>query len=172
MLKENRGGLIIIGFVILIAIGLFLSSSTVSSIKTKKLDEIVTGTWQSEVKFPDWKGWVDNTLAMNSMYSFDGYKDQGVLYLTVDEKVESFDLFVNNTRVDSSKMKNGVYEVDYSKVAVDGMNTIQVSNIKPSDLKEAITLNVPYPTVISGSLKGESSSTLSASDSVWYRPSS
>ena len=153
MLKENRGGLIIIGFVILIAIGLFLSSSTVSSIKTKKLDEIVTGTWQSEVKFPDWKGWVDNTLAMNSMYSFDGYKDQGVLYLTVDEKVESFDLFVNNTRVDSSKMKNGVYEVDYSKVAVDGMNTIQVSNIKPSDLKEAITLNVPYPTVISGSLK-------------------
>ena len=153
MLKENRGGLIIIGFVILIAIGLFLSSSTVSSIKTKKLDEIVTGTWQSEVKFPDWKGWVDNTLALNSMYSFDGYKDQGVLYLTVDEKVESFDLFVNNTRVDSSKMKNGVYEVDYSKVAVDGMNTIQVSNIKPSDLKEAITLNVPYPTVISGSLK-------------------
>ena len=153
MLKENKGGLIIIGFVILIAIGLFLSSSTVSSIKTKKLDEIVAGTWQAEVKFPDWKGWVDNTLAMNSMYSFDGYKDQGVLYLMVDEKVESFDLFVNNARVDSSKMKNGVYEVDYSKVAVDGMNTIQVSNIKPSDLKEAITLNVPYPTVISGSLK-------------------
>jgi len=153
MLKKNAGGIIIIAFVALLGLGLLMSASRAGTVKTSKLDEMVEGTWQAEVKFPDWKGWVDNTLALNSMYSFDGYKGQGVFYLTVDEKVESFDLFVNNVKVESRNMKNGVYEVDYSKVAVNGMNTVQVSNIKPSDLTEAITLNVPYPKVIDGNLR-------------------
>ena len=46
-------------------------------IQISKLDNMITGTWQAEVKFPDWKGYVDDTLAMNSMYSFDGVKNQG-----------------------------------------------------------------------------------------------
>jgi CubicO group peptidase (beta-lactamase class C family) len=152
-LKENKGGLIIIAFVALLALGLLATTSKTLTVAVKKLDDMVEGTWQSEVKFPDWKGWVDNTLAMNSMYSFDGYKGQGKLYLTIDKDVQSFDLFINNSKVNTVEMKSGVYELDYSRIAVDGMNTIQVSNIKPSDLKEAITLNVPYPTVVEGSVR-------------------
>ena len=152
-LKKNWGGLLIVAFAIIVGIWLILSGAKATDVAVTKMDKMISGTWQAEVKFPDWKGWVDNTLAMNSMYSFDGYKGQGKLYFTVDEKVESFDLFVNNVKVNSSKMKNGVFEVDYSKVAVDGMNTIQVSNIKPSDLKEAITVDVPYPRVIDGKLR-------------------
>ena len=86
------------------------------NIKLKKLDKEISGTWQSEVKFPDWKGYVDDTLAMNSMYSFDGVKDQGKLYFTINKKVKSFDLFVNNKKINTNKMKNGVYELDVSKI--------------------------------------------------------
>ena len=108
-----------------------------------KLDALADGTWQAEVVFPDWKGYVDDTQAMNSMYSFDGFKDQGKIYLTVGEGVESFCLFVNNKKIDTADMTDGVFEVDISKIAVNGMNTLQVSNIMPGDLTGAITVNVP-----------------------------
>ena len=117
-----------------------------------QLNSIPKGSWQAEVKFPDWKGYVDDTLAMNSMYSFDGVKDQGKLYLTINEKVSSFDFFVNNHKVDTGSIKSGVYEIDISKYTINGINTIQISNINPSDLKEAITVNIPYPVVIDGTL--------------------
>ena len=38
--------------------------------------------WQGAVTFPDWKGYVDDTLAMNSLYSFTCFRDQGELYVT------------------------------------------------------------------------------------------
>ena len=122
-------------------------------IQISKLDNMITGTWQAEVKFPDWKGYVDDTLAMNSMYSFDGVKNQGKLYFTIGEEVESFDLFVNNKKINTQDMKNGIYEVDISKLTVNGTNTIQVSNITPNNLKEAITVDIPYPRVIDGTLE-------------------
>ncbi|MBR6033744.1 MAG: serine hydrolase [Clostridia bacterium] len=146
--------IILIAFLVLFAIVLSLSSFNVSNkVTIAKIDNMITGTWQAEVKFPDWKGYIDDTLAMNSMYSFDGVEDQGKLYFTVAEKVESFDLFVNNIKVNTNNILNGIYEVDISKIAVNGTNTIQVSNITPTDLKEAITVNIPYPRVITGTLK-------------------
>jgi len=87
------------------------------------------------------------------MYSFDGVKDQGKLYFTINEGVENFDLFINNTKIDTTDMRNGIYEVDISKIANNGTNTIQVSNITPTNLKEAITVAIPYPRVIDGTLK-------------------
>ena len=134
-----------------IVVGLIVSSN--SKVKISKLDNMITGTWQAEIKFPDWKGYIDDTLAMNSMYSFDMYKDQGKLYFTINEEVESFDLFINNKKINTKNMKNGIYEVDISKIAVNGSNTIQVSNIVPNNLKEAITVDIPYPRVIDGTLK-------------------
>ena len=50
-------------------------------------------------------------------------------------------------------MKNGIYEIDISKIAKNNTNTIQVCNIAPNNLEEAITVNIPYPTVIDGTLK-------------------
>lgn len=138
---------IVAGAIILVATRGGNGRATVS-----KLDALADGTWQAEVVVPDWKGYVDDTLAMNSMYSFDGFKDQGKIYLTVGEGVESFCLFVNNKKINTADMTDGVFEVDISKIAVNGMNTLQVSNIMPGDLTGAITVNVPYPTVIDGTL--------------------
>ena len=151
-MKNNKTIIIIIAILILI-LGVIICILNKKSVKISKLDTMIDGTWQAEITFPDWKGYVDDTLAMNSMYSFEGYEDQGKLYFTVREQVEKFDLFINNKQINTKKMKNGIYEVDISKIAVNGTNTIQVTNIVPRDLKEAITVNIPYPTVIEGTIK-------------------
>ncbi len=105
--------------------------------------------WQGAVTFPDWKGYVDDTLAMNSLYSFTGFRGQGTLYVNPAEGVTGFRLFVNNAEVDTSDMRAGrTWKVDISGLTVDGTNTIQVSAITPSTL--TVTVNVPYPTLISG----------------------
>ena len=107
--------------------------------------------WQAQVTFPDWAGYVDDTLAMNSLYSFDGYADQGELYVTLAAGVTSLRLFVNNAEVDTSAMKGGsTYKVDISDLTVNGTNTVQVSAITPSTLEGAVTVSIPYPTVIEG----------------------
>lgn len=107
--------------------------------------------WQAQVTFPDWAGYVDDTLAMNSLYSFDGYADQGELYVTLASGVTSLRLFVNNAEVDTSAMKGGsTYKVDISDLTVNGTNTVHVSAITPSTLEGAVTVSIPYPTVITG----------------------
>ena len=107
--------------------------------------------WQAQVTFPDWAGYVDDTLAMNSLYSFDGYADQGELYVTLAAGVTSLRLFVNNAEVNTSAMKGGnTYKVDISSLTVNGTNTVQVSAITPSTLEDAVTVSIPYPTVIEG----------------------
>lgn len=80
--------------------------------------------WQAQVSFPDWAGYVDDTLAMNSLYSFTCFQDQGKLYVTPDKDVTGFRLFVNNAEVDTSAMKGGsTWQVDISSLTVDGANT-------------------------------------------------
>ena len=136
-----------------IIIGISIYSKNEEAVKISKMENMITGTWQAEVKFPDWKGYIDDTLAMNSMYSFDSVKDQGKLYVTVEKDVESFDLFINNKKINTDEMKNAIYEVDIAKISANGTNTIQVSNIEPNNLKEAITINIPYPKIINGTLE-------------------
>ena len=108
--------------------------------------------WQKKAVFPDWKGYSDDTLAMNSMLSFRFRHGQGVLWLEVSEAVESFVLYVNGCPCDTAAVRAGAWAVDISGVAVDGVNTLQISNILPLGLKEAVTAYIPYPEV----LKGES----------------
>lgn len=114
--------------------------------------DIPEGTWQKVVKFPDWQDYTDDTLAMNSMYSFDGFEDQGTLYLKASEPVESFTLFVNNTKVDIPQDNAaGSYQVDISSITKNGENTLQLTHITPRDNEEAIVeVFVPFPTVIEG----------------------
>lgn len=109
------------------------------------------GQWQAEVNFPDWAGYVDDTLGMNSMYSFYGYSGQGTLYITPAEGVTDFTLFVNNHPVDTGAMTPGkTWALDISQYTVNGLNSIQLGNIQPADLTEAVKVNIPYPTVIEG----------------------
>ncbi len=125
--------------------------------------------WLAEVTFPDWAGYVDDTLGMNSMYSFNGYSGQGTLYITPAEGVTSFSLFVNNHCVDTSSMTAGkTWALDISAYTVNGLNSIQLGNIQPADLAEAVKVNIPYPTVIEGTPEevGISSDVLDAISSI------
>ena len=127
------------------------SSAAESSPGTVTEAALPQQSWQAQVTFPDWAGYVDDTLAMNSLYSFDGYADQGELYVTLAAGVTSLRLFVNNAEVDTSAMKGGsTYKVDISDLTVNGTNTVQVSAITPSTLAGAVTVSIPYPTVITG----------------------
>ena len=88
---------------------------------------------------------------MNSLYSFGGYQEQGELYVTLATGVTGLQLFVNNAEVDTSSMRGGqTYRVDISDLTVNGTNTVQVSAITPSSLEDAVTVSIPYPTVIEG----------------------
>ena len=112
--------------------------------------------WQKTAVFPDWKGYPDDTLAMNSMLSFQCWHGQGALWLSVSEDVESFALYVNGVPCDTSAMTAGAWAVDISGVSTDGVNTVQVSNLLPLGLKDAVTVYIPYPVVAEahGSLEG------------------
>ena len=116
----------------------------------QEAEEIPAG-WQIQAVFPDWKGYTDDTLAMNSMISFYGYHGQGAVYVQPAKEVTGFSMYVNGIAVDTSGMTGGgTYLVDISGAAADGKNTVQISNIFPFDLKEAITVTVPYPEVLPG----------------------
>lgn len=104
-------------------------------------------SWQAEITFPDWAGYTDNTLAMNSMYSFKGYEKQGTLYLSSSADLESFRLFINNQEIDITAITPGeTFEVDIHDFTVNGTNTIQVSNIAPESA--SVQVNIPYPIII------------------------
>ena len=109
-----------------------------------------------EAVFPDWKGYTDDTLAMNSMYSFPGYHGQGTVSLWISQEVESFRLYVNGHAVDTDGLARGVdCAIDISAWARNGRNTLQVSNIRPSGLTEAVRVHIPYPTVLAGTPEEE-----------------
>lgn len=107
--------------------------------------------WLAEVTFPDWTGQIDDSLGMNSMYSFSSYSGQGTLYITPAEGVTGFTLFVNNHSIDTSTMTAGqTWAVDISQYTVNGLNSIQLGNIQPATISEAVTVRIPYPTVVDG----------------------
>ena len=120
-------------------------------LKAEPIPEIPDGGWQTEAVFPDRKGYVDDTLAMNSMIGFNGRSGQGYFYMSLNEDVQSLHLFVNGHEVDTSGLKGGSScRIDFSEIAGNGNNTIQITQIMPYDLKEAVSIFVPYPTVIDG----------------------
>ncbi len=104
--------------------------------------------WQMNRAFPNG---TDDTLAINSLGSWNGYRDQGEIYVTLDAAVESLRLFVNNVEIDTEGMVGGkTYVVDIADIALDGINTVQVSNVAPVGLNKIVTVRVGYPVVIDG----------------------
>ncbi len=120
--------------------------------------------WQAHVTFPDWKGYTDDTLAMNSMYSFKGYHGQGTVFVKVSKKTQSFRMYVNGYQVNLDDISGGdTFSVDISAVAKNGENTLQISNIKPSKSSGAVDVYIPYPEVLEGAPEEEGISPLSLS---------
>ena len=124
------------------------------SLPVTRADAVPQHSWQYEVSFPDWKGKPDNSLAMNSMVSFEGRHGQGNLYIAPSDGVASFSVYINDHPVDTSEMEAGaVYEIDFSGAAIDGINTIQVTDILPAEDAQKVGVYIPYPTVLEGTLE-------------------
>lgn len=120
-----------------------------AKVKVTNVGKLPSIGWQAARSFPNWAGYVDDTLAMNSMYTFRFYKGQGALYLSPEQGVTGFELFLNNQAIDTSAMVGGgVYCADVSAYMLNGKNTVQVSNILPAGKK--VGLNIAYPVVIDG----------------------
>ncbi|WP_051656919.1 hypothetical protein [Butyrivibrio sp. AE3004] len=64
-----------------------LSAVTGEKFKLAGIESIPEGEWQAEKSFPDQAGYVDNTLAMNSMYSFTGFSGQAVCILRLTREL-------------------------------------------------------------------------------------
>ena len=121
-----------------------------ASVKVTSRGSVSSG-WQGEPVFPNWKG-LDDTLAMNHMYTFVGYAGQGTLCVEPETGVTGFNLFVNNRQVNTAAMAaGGVWNVDISGQTINGRNTIQVGGIRPRG--KQVTVRVGYPTVQEGSLQ-------------------
>ena len=109
------------------------------------------GSYMVTASFPDWYGYTDDTLVMNETFSFTGYEGQGRAHLTVDSAVESYELYVNGTKVDTSAtIGGGNFDLDLSSLLKNGSNAIYVTNILPATMEKAVTVSVEYPEVIEG----------------------
>lgn len=129
-------------------------SDNTDGLKLVRIRLTPEGSWMKEADFPDRLGRVDDTLAMNSMISFKGYKGQGKLYIQLDEGVTGFSMYVNEKKTDTSEaVEEGVYELDFSDISVNGMNTVQVTGIKPYGTRGKVHVKVPYPVITEGSLE-------------------
>ncbi len=121
-----------------------------SEIQLERMSILPAAEWQKTAVFPDWKGHTDDSLAMNSMLSYQGYHGQGCIWLKVEERTESFRLYVNEMPVNTTGISGGIWRVDTAGIARDGVNTLQLSNILPVGAK--VTAHVPYPVVLEGTL--------------------
>ncbi len=119
---------------------------------TAEEEEALSGaSWQGDPVFPDWKGYTDDTLAMNSMYSFSFRHGQGRIYIKADPSVESFSLYVNGVKIPDRSLTGGhTAAVDISSLTLNGTNTVQVTGILPLSPEGKVEVMIPYPEVLSG----------------------
>ena len=122
----------------------------------KEISTLPIADWQKTALFPQYSRLLDDTLVMNSICSFDSYTGQGEFFVKVDEDVESFTLYINDERVDFYEtVKNKIYQLDYSKVSLNGKNSIQITGIEPHYDEPAISVYIPYPSLIEGTPEEE-----------------
>ncbi len=125
--------------------------TVVTDKQDKKSESEAAERWQYEVSFPSWKEDDLNRLHINAMLSYLGFHGQGTIQVSVADGVEDFSLYVNGHRIDTQAMTEGnTYDLDVSSIAVNGTNTLHVSNIRPFELKDAVTVRIPYPVVLEG----------------------
>ncbi|MCR5762250.1 MAG: DUF1343 domain-containing protein [Treponema sp.] len=112
----------------------------------------VLSHWQEDVSFPDWI-YTTNFSANNSI-AFNYYSGQGKIFVTVSKECKAFSLYVNGRKIKTESLLPGnSYEFDISKITRNGRNVVQVSDIMPSELKNAVRVRIPYPEVTEENLK-------------------
>ena len=117
----------------------------------ERISGIPDAGWQAVPAFPDWKNYVDDTLAMNNMFSFRFWHGQGRIFLDVADGVEGFLLYLNGEPLDTAGITAGTWSVDISGAARNGVNTLQLSGLRYSgEADKAVTVYIPYPEVLPG----------------------
>lgn len=106
--------------------------------------------WQLDESFPDWIK--SSNFTANNIRRFDFYRGQGSMILTLSPECRSFSLYINDKKVPLSGLKAGSYQIDISKFTRNGINTLQVSDVLPHGIKNAVQVQIPYP-----ELKGKGS---------------
>ncbi len=86
---------------VLLAVILAFSFAAAAFAENESIDSAM------QAVFPDWKGYTDDTLAMNSMYSFIGYHGQGTVYVQISDKVDDFRMYVNGHAVQTDDLTPG-----------------------------------------------------------------
>ncbi|MCR5046707.1 MAG: serine hydrolase [Treponema sp.] len=116
--------------------------------------EIPEGEWQAQLSFPDRQGQVDDSLTLNSLYSFEFFEGQGELFIEIGKSVKSFSMFINQESLDTSALKSGnSYKIDFSKISRNGKNSLQLSSIRAQNKNDGIKVYVPYPILIPGKIQ-------------------
>ncbi len=140
-----------LGILVLSAVVMFCSTGWSDVKKQQEVSDVVLSEGASamgaqvNVTYP-LEG-LDDTLAMNNIAEFKSYAGQGKISV-VSNGAKHFDLFVNGIEVDCSSMKGKEFTIDISSLTRNDVNTVQVTNIKPTGA--SVTIKIDYPTVIEG----------------------
>jgi CubicO group peptidase (beta-lactamase class C family) len=156
---KKIGIILVIAFILSGFCGGDAPSATVAAATSQYLVRISAAQlnnagWQADLTFPDCKGRIASNLIGNNMFTFQGYSGQGKMYLTCSNGLKQAEVLINGVAIDIAKAcgANGKsFEIDFSKIARNGRNTIQITNFEPVDGK--VNVKIPYPTVIAGSAK-------------------
>ncbi|MBR3552065.1 MAG: penicillin binding protein PBP4B [Clostridia bacterium] len=151
-MKKKAVSILLIVILILLQCGAATTAKDAAAARLPKLvpAKIPARQWQLDVTFPDWKGSVNTAFAINNRVGFYGYAGQGVLYLQPDKDCGVFSLYLNGKRVPTKGAVPGTaYKLNMSALTVNGLNTLQVSDIKAGTVRVCVA----YPTVIGGTLK-------------------
>ena len=110
-------------------------------------------SWQIDTSFPNW---INNAnFSANNSLSFKAYKNQGKAILSISDECSSFSFYINDHKIDTKNLVGGKsYEIDISKYTQNGKNYLQIFDVEPRNLKNAVRVRLPYPVVLDGTLDG------------------
>ncbi|MBQ3826296.1 MAG: serine hydrolase [Spirochaetaceae bacterium] len=110
---------------------------------------LVLAVYAADYRFPNW---IHNANeSANNTVAFHCFHSQGKIEIAVSTECEGFSLFINNHEIKTKRfVSGGKYTLDISKYTVDGINSLQVLNVVPAGIEDAVKIHIPYPTVIAG----------------------
>jgi CubicO group peptidase (beta-lactamase class C family) len=135
-----------------------------SNFKVQEISKILSHP-QRDISFPQDINSTDfdRGILPAAFVQFLGYQDQGYI-LIIPQNIDSFDIFVNDFKIDSSVFKkNKINKIDISSFTKNGENVIQVTNIIGGG---SIRVQIPYPEVIEDLISYKDNKTFKLIDDI------